>query len=80
MLLFIWYLCASGAVKALAMSPDCSLGATAAQDGTVFLFKVATAVVYEPIGFFTMQQPASCMSWAPDSSKLLIGCRFEHFY
>ncbi len=69
--------CVAGAVQALAMSPDCALLATAAQDNTVFLFTVASPTVYEPVGFFRLKQPASCMTWAPDSTKLLIGCRLE---
>ncbi len=69
--------CVTGAVQALAMSPDCALLATAAQDNTVFLFKVAGPTVYEPVGFFRLKQPASCMTWAPDSTKLLISCRLE---
>ncbi len=61
------------------MSADCTLLATAAQDKTVFLFKVASAAVYEPIGFFRLKQAASCMAWAPHSAKLLIGCRYGLF-
>ncbi|KAL0027158.1 hypothetical protein WJX79_011044 [Trebouxia sp. C0005] len=64
----------SGAVQALALSPDCALLATTAQDNTVFLFTVASPAVYEPVGFFRLKQPASCLTWAPDSTKLLIGC------
>lgn len=69
--------CVAGAVQALALSPDCALLATTAQDNTVFLFTVASPAVYEPVGFFRLKQPASCLTWAPDSTKLLIGCRLE---
>ena len=67
-------LCA-GAVNVLVMSADCGMLATAAQDSSVFLFKVSSATAYEPVGFFRLAQPASCMAWSPDSAKLLIGCR-----
>ena len=59
----------------MAMSADCSMLATAGQDSTVFLFKVASTTVYEPVGFFRLTQPACCLAWSPDSTKLLAGCR-----
>ena len=67
----------AGAVKVLAMSADCSLLATAAQDSTVFFFRVASPIVYEPVGFFRLQQPAACLTFSSDSTKLLIGCRYH---
>lgn len=59
----------------MALSPDCGVLATAGQDSTVFLFRVASTTVYEPMGFVRLSQPAGCMAWSPDSTKLLVGCR-----
>lgn len=72
--LFSYWL--AGAVSVLALSADCGMLATAGQDSTIFLFKVATATMYEPVGFFRLQQPACCLAWSPDSAKILIGCRY----
>ena len=76
----VFVVCAAGPVQALALSEDCTLLATAGHDSTVFLFKVATPTDYQPMGFFSLKQPASCMAWAPGSAKLLIGCRFGEFF
>lgn len=65
----------AGAVNVLALSADCGMLATAAQDSTIFLFKVTSTTVYEPVGFYRLQHPACCLAWSPDSAKLLVGCR-----
>lgn len=67
--------CFAGAVNTMALSPDCGMLATTGQDSTVFLFRVASTTVYEPMGFFKLSQPAACLAWGPDSAKLLVGCR-----
>ena len=59
----------------MAVSPDCSLLATASADKTVFLFKAANATTYSPVGYFKLEQEPTCLTWHSSSTKLLIGCR-----
>ena len=59
----------------MAVSPDCSLLATASADKTVFLFKAANATTYSPVVYFKLEQEPTCLTWHSSSTKLLIGCR-----
>eukprot|EP00958_Prasinococcus_capsulatus_P003259 scaffold302_cov397-Prasinococcus_capsulatus_cf.AAC.7 len=60
------------AVVDIALSPDYTCLASAAEDSRVFFFNANAG--FQPIGYAVTPAPVTCIAWSPSSDKLLVGC------